>query len=144
MRKTLIRHHQNVDRMVIKHNTAMNRLLLLKFVLALSMTHALASKPPQTPEQIQQQKNLAAQQVIEDVAPDFRTPLAVFEKFYAGLVAGDVSELSLMTQKAIEERLGPGELTPEELQRIRDGEAERDEKKPYIGDIYLRGKSAAT
>lgn len=117
----------------------MNKLLLFKFMLALSMTHAFAFDPPQTPEQIQQQKNLAAQPVIDDVAPDFRTPLAVFEKFYAGLVAGDASEFEAMTQKAIEEWLErPGELTEEGLQNIRAGNAADDERDHFLGEFVFK------
>jgi hypothetical protein len=131
--------HQDADRLVTELNATMNKLLLSKFILVLSMTHALAFDPPQTPEQIQQQKNLAAQQVIENVPADFRTPLATFEKFYVGLVSGDASEFSAMTQKAIEGWLGePVELTPEGLQRMRDGAAERDERDHFLGEFVFK------
>jgi len=131
--------HQDAYRLVTELNAPMNKLLLSKFILVLSMTHALAFDPPQTPEQIQQQKNLAAQQVIENVPADFRTPLATFEKFYAGLVSGDASEFEAMTQKAIEGWLGePVELTPEGLQRMRDGAAERDERDHFLGEFVFK------
>lgn len=102
------------------------------------MAHADPFDPPQTPEGIQQQKSLANQQVVENVPSDFRTPLAVFEKFYAGLVAGDASDYSYLTDKAIEERLGPGELTTEELQRIRNGRAERDQRDHFLGEFVFK------
>lgn len=114
-------------------------LIFLQLGTILSVAHADPFDPPQTPEGIQQQKSLANQQVVENVPSDFRTPLAVFEKFYAGLVAGDASEFAAMTQKSIEEWLGrPGELTPEGIQNIRDGRTERDERDHFLGEFVFK------
>ena len=131
--------HQDADRLVTKLNAhPMNILLLSKSILVLSVTHALAFDPPQTPGQIQQQKNLAAQQVIENVPDDFRTPLATFEKFYSGLVAGDASQYDCLTVKLIEEALGTDELTEERRQRISEGRAERDERDHFLGEFVFK------
>ena len=112
----------------------------LPFFILLMFSGALAVEfvPPQTQEQIQQQKALAAQQVIENVEADFRTALAAFEKFYAGLTAGDASEFTALTQKAKENWVGPGELTPEEMQRIRNGRTERNERDHFLGEFVFK------
>ena len=124
--------------MVTKPNIKMNKIMILKAALVFSLVNCSAFDPPQTSEQIQQQKTLANLQVLEDADPDFRTPLTVFEKFYGGLVAGDASEFSYLMDHLIEEVLGPGELTPEGIQRMRDGQAERDERDHFLGEFVFK------
>jgi hypothetical protein len=100
----------------------------LLFVPVLSTCLALAQAPVQTPEEIQQQKNLANQSVIAGAAEEFKTPLKTAEKYYNGIVAQDASEFTCLTQHAIMEWLEIETLTPAHLQRMRDGEAALDKK----------------
>jgi hypothetical protein len=113
-------------------------LLLVQLWIMLSVAHADPFDPPQTPEEVQQQKNRAHQQIVENVPSAFRTPLAVFEKFYAGLVAGDASEYSCFTSKLIEEIFESGELTPESLQRLRNGRTDREERDHFLGEFVFK------
>ena len=78
--------------------------------------------PKQSAAEIQVQKDLADKDAISTAPEDGKTPLKLFEKFFAGMVKEDGSEFTCFTRRAIEEFFDrPGDITPDALKAIEEG-----------------------
>jgi len=86
---------------------------------------ATEMSPKQTPAEIQTQKNLADQALLVGVPEETKTPLKLFEKYFAVVARMDASEFDYFTKRAIKDYFGEtGDLTEEGRKRIADGAKE--------------------
>ena len=81
--------------------------------------------PKQTPAEIQTQKNLADQALLPGVPDESKTPLKLFEKYFAAVTRMDASEYDYFTKRGIKDYFEETEdLTIEDRKRITDGAKE--------------------
>ena len=85
--------------------------------------------PKQTSEEIRAQKEFADKNVIPEAPEDSKTPLKLFESYFAGLARVDASEFDYFTKQGIVLLFDdPTELTAEDRKNIAEGAKELGER----------------
>jgi hypothetical protein len=86
---------------------------------------ATEMSPKQTSAEIQTQKNLADQSLLPGVPDESKTPLKLFEKYFAAVARMCASEFDCFTKRGIKDYFDEtGDLTEEARKRIADGAKE--------------------
>lgn len=76
----------------------------------------------QTSDEIQAQKELADKNLIQEAPENSKTPLKLFESYFAGVARMDASEFDYFTKNGIAKFFdNPAELTAEDRKNISDG-----------------------
>jgi hypothetical protein len=112
----------------------MRKQVIAYFILCLGICVAFGEVPPETLEQFQEQKRLAALRVVPISAGGFSTPLQVGEAYFSSLTRLDSSEFQYLTKRAIQSLFNQDSLSQADLQRMRDAD-----EKSGIGEYKLVG-----
>jgi hypothetical protein len=85
--------------------------------------------PKQTAGEMQEQKDIANQASLQGAPEDTKTPLKLFESYFAGVARIDASEFNYFTKNGIAKFFDdPAELTAEDRKKISDGSKEIGER----------------